>query len=629
MEGKQKNKSGKSDSGFNYRTLIQIYKSFSDIYRHHWKLLLVSYTGLISRILVALLLPWPIKLILDYVILKAPLPPEAHFLVPYIGSDLIALLLFLVVAYVVLRVIQMMVSYMHKVGLLTVGEKMTAEIRENIFRRLQALSLSFHGKKSSSDLLYRLTSDINKLQTVLVIFPDTIIHRFLVVFSHLGIMFYYNWKLALLASVIIPVIYFYNRIYGSNVEDAVEEKRKKESDVSEVIAENVSAMALIQAYGRQDDQHTRFSELNRAGLEHEIEAMRLSKIFQRLNDIIMALGMAIVVTYGGWLALDGALLPGTLVLFTFYVKNLYRPIRKLAEMILEIGKAQVSGRRLLELFNANQEIADAPDALEAPPFSGRMAFENVTFGYDANKRVLNNLSFTVEPGETIALVGHSGAGKSTIINLLMRFYDPQTGRITADNHDIKSLKIKSLRDQITILMQEAQLFYKSVAENIAFGKEGATTEEIIRAAKLAQAHDFIENMPNGYETMIEEGGENLSGGQKQRINIARAMIRNTPILILDEPTTALDAKSESLVHDAINVLTRGKTTFVIAHKLSTIRDADKILVLDKGQMMGLGKHDELLENCEPYRQLCRWQFGMGIETAPELSGIAETVPLKP
>lgn len=629
MEGKQKNKSGKSGSGFNYRTLIQIYKSFSNIYRHHWKLLLVSYTGLISRILVALLLPWPIKLILDYVILKAPLPPEAQFLAPYIGSDLITLLLFLVVSYVVLRVIQMMVSYMHKVGLLTVGEKMTAEIRENIFRRLQALSLSFHGKKSSSDLLYRLTSDINKLQTVLVIFPDTIIHRFLVVFSHLGIMFYYNWKLALLASVIIPVIYFYNRIYGSNVEDAVEEKRKKESDVSEVIAENVSAMALIQAYGRQDDQHTRFSELNRAGLEHEIEAMRLSKIFQRLNDIIMALGMAIVVTYGGWLALDGALLPGTLVLFTFYVKNLYRPIRKLAEMILEIGKAQVSGRRLLELFNANQEIADAPDALEAPPFSGRMAFENVTFGYDANKMVLNNLSFTVEPGETIALVGHSGAGKSTIINLLMRFYDPQTGRITADNYDIKLLKIKSLRDQITILMQEAQLFYKSVAENIAFGKEGATTEEIIRAAKLAQAHDFIENMPNGYETMIEEGGENLSGGQKQRINIARAMIRNTPILILDEPTTALDAKSESLVHDAINVLTRGKTTFVIAHKLSTIRDADKILVLDKGQMVGLGKHDELLENCEPYRQLCRWQFGMGIETAPELSGIAETAPLKP
>ena len=288
-----------------------------------------------------------------------------------------------------------------------------------------------------------------------------------------------------------------------------------------------------------------------------------------------------------------------------------------------------SGRRLLELFNAHQEIADAPNALEAPPFSGRMAFENVTFGYDTNKIVLNNLSFTVEPGETIALVGHSGAGKSTIINLLMRFYDPQTGRITADNHDIKSLKIKSLRDQITILMQEAQLFYKSVAENIAFGKEGATTEEIIRAAKLAQAHDFIENMPNGYETMIEEGGENLSGGQKQRINIARAMIRNTPILILDEPTTALDAKSESLVHDAINVLTRGKTTFVIAHKLSTIRDADKILVLDKGQMVGLGKHDELLENCEPYRQLCRWQFGMGIDTAPELSGIAETAPLKP
>ncbi|MCB0286910.1 MAG: ABC transporter ATP-binding protein [Calditrichaeota bacterium] len=629
MAGKQKNKSGKSESGFNYRTLIQIYKSFSNIYRHHWKLLLVSYTGLISRILVALLLPWPIKLILDYVILKAPLPSEAQFLVPYIGSDLITLLLFLVVSYVVLRVIQMMVSYMHKVGLLTVGEKMTAEIREKIFRRLQSLSLSFHGKKSSSDLLYRLTSDITKLQTVLVIFPDTIIHRFLVIFSHLGIMFYYNWKLALLASVIIPVIYFYNRIYGSNVEDAVEEKRKKESDVSEVISENVSAMALIQAYGRQDDQHTRFSELNRAGLEHEIEAMRLSKIFQRLNDIIMALGMAIVVAYGGWLVLDGVLLPGTLVLFTYYVRNLYRPIRKLAEMILEIGKAQVSGRRLLELFNAHQEIADAPNALEAPPFSGRMAFENVTFGYDTNKIVLNNLSFTVEPGETIALVGHSGAGKSTIINLLMRFYDPQTGRITADNHDIKSLKIKSLRDQITILMQEAQLFYKSVAENIAFGKEGATTEEIIRAAKLAQAHDFIENMPNGYETMIEEGGENLSGGQKQRINIARAMIRNTPILILDEPTTALDAKSESLVHDAINVLTRGKTTFVIAHKLSTIRDADKILVLDKGQMVGLGKHDELLENCEPYRQLCRWQFGMGIDTAPELSGIAETAPLKP
>ena len=305
-------------------------------------------------------------------------------------------------------------------------------------------------------------------------------------------------------------------------------------------------MALVQAYGREDSQQAKFSKENRKSMDSGIKAMRLSKIFKRLNDILIATGTSAVALYGGWLALHGGMTPGTLVLFVAYLRNIYKPIKKFAGMMLQIAKAQVSCERLLELVDCDMVMKDAPGAKAINDTAGNISFKEVTFGYQEDLPVLKQLDFEIKAGETVALVGHSGSGKSTLISLLMRFYDPQTGQILLDGKDIREVTLISLRKQITILMQDANLFNKSIAENIGFGKEDATEAEIIAAAKAAEIHDFIAQQPDDYKAMISEGGENLSGGQKQRINIARAMIRNTPILILDEPATALDAKIRSI-----------------------------------------------------------------------------------
>ncbi|MDZ7342901.1 MAG: ABC transporter ATP-binding protein/permease [candidate division KSB1 bacterium] len=611
----------------NYRTLLRLYKVFGRYYKKHWKLLAVAYTGLLLTIVVALFTPWPLKLILDHVILEKPLPARVDFLNQWFGTNAEMLLAVLVVAFVALRFLDSIVSYMHKVGILSVGEMITTDARELIFSHLQRLSLSFHESARSGDLIYRLTSDIRDLKTVLIMVPENFIYRVLMIVTHVSLMMVLEWRLALLAFSVIPVLYYFQRRLGSGIQTATRKKRSKESDVTSIISENVTAMALVQAYGREDLQQTRFESENRQSLESGIEAMRLSKMFKRTNDILAALGTSGVVYFGGSLALDGMLSIGTLVLFASYMKNLYGPIEKFASMFLEIAKAQVAGDRILELVECDMVIADSPHAVPAPPFKGHIEFRRVAFGYQHGVEVLKNISFTVEPGETIALVGHSGAGKSTLVSLLLRFYDPHNGQILFDGRDIRDFTLKSLRAQVTILLQEARLFNQTVRENIAFGKIGATEEEIIRAAKLAQAHDFIMEMPEGYDTEIYEGGDNLSGGQKQRINIARAIIRNTPILILDEPATALDARAEAKIHQALDELTRGKTTFMIAHRFSTLARADKILVLEQGRLAGFGTHEELMQNCREYRELYELQIGAPPALGDETGGRTIEVPV--
>jgi ATP-binding cassette subfamily B protein len=336
--------------------------------------------------------------------------------------------------------------------------------------------------------------------------------------------------------------------------------------------------------------------------------MRLAKTFRRMMIVLVALGTGGVVYFGGSLALDKAILPGTLVLFVAYLKKLYSPLDKFAEMMLEVAKSQVSGERLLELLECDMVMEDNSHAMPAPKFKGRIEYRHVSFGYKKGVQVLKNLNFVAAPGETVALVGHSGAGKSTLISLLLRFYDPHAGQILIDGCDIREFTLQSLRNQITVVMQEARLFNKTVRDNIGFGKIDATEEEILQAAKLAQAHDFIMQMPEGYDTMIAEGGENLSGGQQQRLNIARAIIRNTPIVILDEPATALDAKSEAKIQAALHELARGKTAFIIAHKFSTLAHADKILVLEEGKLTACGTHEELLRTNRAYYELYELQF---------------------
>lgn len=615
LKKKRSERPAKKQEKFNYKTIFRMFRVFGYLYKKYWKTLFVTYTGMVLTILFALILPWPLKLILDYVILNNPLPPEAAFLTAYVGTDAISLLTALIGAYIALYLADSLISYVYRYGLLMLAEKMIADVRLRTFEHLQRLSLSFHDSSTSGDLIYRLTFDINHVRAVLVGIPNFMVYRVLTILAHLALMAFLEWRLALIALSILPLLYYYNQKFGEGVDKATKKKRKKESKVSDIISENITAMALVQAYGREDTQQARFAKENRKSMDSGIEAMKLSKIFKRLNDILIAAGTSGVALYGGMLALDGSILPGTLVLFVAYLRNIYKPIKKFAGMMLKIVKAQVSCDRLLELVDCDMVMEDSPQAKPVETVKGNIQFKNVSFQYEPDKPVLKNLNFKVANGETVALVGHSGSGKSTLISLLMRFYDPQKGQIELDGQSLPDITLSSLRQQITILMQEAKLFNKSVAENIRFGKEDASQEEIEIAAKRAQIHEFISQMEGGYDAMISEGGENLSGGQKQRINIARAMVRNTPLLILDEPASALDAKSEALVQEALENLTKGKTTFIIAHKFSTIAHADKIIVLDHGELAGIGTHDELIKSCPAYRELYELQFGQ--QTLPE------------
>jgi ATP-binding cassette subfamily B protein len=600
-------KKKKSSSAFDPKILIKVYKLFFPHYKNHWKTIVIGFVALVASIGLGLLAPWPLKLIIDYVILNNPFPAEFAVIEQVAGNDPLKLLWWLAIAYFVIKISDSFISYLYKIGLSIAGASMVNEFRERIFAHLQRLSMSFHKAARSGDIVYRMTRDINEIKGIILDAPQQFINRIFSLVMYLGLMLFMNWELALFAFSIIPLVGYANRKFGTGMKKARRKQKKKESKVSTIIADNITAMALVQAYGREDLQHARFTAENQQSLKFGIKALKLSKLFKRVNGILIAIGTALVVYFGGKLVLGGEILPGTLVLFASYLKKLYGPLDKFSGLLFNLTKSQVAVERLLELLENESIIKDSPDAIEAPKFRGEIEFVDVSFSYMKNEYILKNLSFKVHPGENIAIVGHSGTGKTTLVSLLMRFYDPQHGKILFDGCDIRNFKLESMRNQITIVLQDAKLFNQTVYENIAFGKIGATREEVVSAAKLARADEFIRQMPQGYDTIISEGGNNLSGGQKQRINIARAIIRDTPIVIFDEPATALDGKTEDEINKAVHELASGKVSFTIAHKFSTIANADKIIVLDQGKEAAFGTHTELLEKSNAYRNLYELQ----------------------
>jgi len=600
-----------------YKALFRAFKVFGNHYKDHWKKLVLAYSGMFFTILFGVLLPWPLKLILDYVILKNPLPEKAAFITAWFGANPYTLLGLLVGAFILLHVIDSFIAFFYKIAMLMVSTQMIRDIRLRVFSHMQRLSLSYRESFLAGDMVLRLISDLRNLPRVLIFAPQHVCQRVFTIATHAGLMLVLEWRLALVAFSVLPVMYYFNRRFSLRVQKASRKKRSTESNIASLVTENFSSMALIQAYGREDDQQARFNSENRESLALTLKATRFSKVYNRVTDVLMALGTGLVLYVGGGLALDNVILPGTLVLFATYLKKMYSPVDKFSGMLLDFATAQVAAERMLELIECKMVMEDAPHAVPAPPFKERLEFRNVSFSYKDGVNVLHDLNFTVAAGETVALVGHSGAGKSTVASLLLRFYDPQQGQVLLDGRDIRDCTLKSVRDQITLLMQEARLFNKTVRENIAFGKlDEASDDEVHHAARLAQAHDFIMQMPEAYGTMIARGGNNLSGGQKQRLNMARAIIRNTPIVILDEPSVALDAKAEAKTHEALAELTKDKTTFIIAHNFSTIAHADKILVLEGGRLVALGTHEQLLQTCEHYRELYAMQLTRPVAYTP-------------
>jgi ATP-binding cassette subfamily B protein len=602
-------KEGGSVTDFDYAGYRKVIRTFAPDLLRHWRVLSLAVLGMILSVASDLAKPWPLKLVFDYVLLDHPLPARVAWLAKLVGSQPVQLLLPICAMIVGVAIANAFFSYMNKYLMSVAGETMVVEVRERIFVHLQALSLSFHDRSRSGDLVVRLTSDINKLKKLFIdSIQDLGSHSIRLVGICITLL-WMDWRLFLLAFSIVPLLYGVTHFFSSRVKEQQKDKRSRESDVASIVQETMASISLVQAYQAEAREHERFQKQNKRSLEAEIRTAQLSKTFKRAVQTTIALGTAGVIYYGARRVLGGHLSPGDLLIFAAYLKELYGPIDKFSEIVVDLAQAVVSGERLVELVEQPVVIRDAPDAKPAPALRGEVEFRNVGFSYKKGQKVLDNLSFKVKSGQMVALVGSSGAGKSTIANLLLRFYDPTEGAISVDGTDIRKYTLNSLRNQITVVLQSTFLFRKTIRENIALGRPHATEEEVVAAAKAAQAHDFIALLPHGYDTLVEERGVNFSGGQKQRLNIARAILRNSPILILDEPTTGLDALAEAQINEALQHLMAGRTTFVIAHRFSTIMNADHILVIEDGKITEEGRHEDLLQRSATYRQLYELQYG--------------------
>ena len=439
-----------------------------------------------------------------------------------------------------------------------------------------------------------MTKDIDAVQALITSTLMDALIDLLTIAGMLGVMLYLNWRFSLIALAVTPLLFIVAFKYKRHIKEISRSARSKESDVVCNMQEVFSSIRVVKAFAREDFEEKRFEQGSRAQVETALHARAVKAKLSPVINITVTAGTCLVIWYGAHLVLSGALSSGALVVFVFYVRKLYSPLKDLAKMANTFSRAAVGLEAIQEVMREEEQIPSRPDAIDAANLRGRIEFDHVRFGYSADHPVLKDVTLTIEPGQTVALVGPTGAGKTTIINLIPRFYDVLSGQIRIDGEDVRSFSVASLRQNISFVLQETVLFHATIWQNIAYGKLDASREEIIRAARLANAHDFITELDQGYNTVIGERGITLSGGQRQRIAIARAIVRNAPILIMDEPTTGLDAASEELVIEALHNLMKGRTCIINAHRLSTIRGADTIFVVQNGVIVERGIHESLV-----------------------------------
>jgi ATP-binding cassette, subfamily B, bacterial len=575
---------------------------------------LLAYAALAASVGMTLLKPWPLKLILDSVILEKKTIAEALPLIPpFIDSwDKQLLLTLLCVSLVCIVVLESLFGYWQKILFSLVGQSATTDVLEHVFTHLQTLPKT-SGESRSGDVLVRLTSDIKTVRDLLVNHVQKLGSFAMTFLSTVAVMLWMNWQLTVLGLMVVPFIYAASYYFSRNIRIAAKRKRTKEGAVASIVQETLQSVPVVQAFAQEGAERKRFQTEARESLDASLESTRLGGAFSRTIKVLNTIGTALVVWLGATRVLQGSLSPGDLIVFAAYINELYTPIQNVSELAVQFVESLVSGERVLDLLQTTPRIKDSPHAAKAPKFKGKVEFDNVVFGYQPDNPVLKGLSFTVEPGQTVAIIGGSGTGKSTILNLLLRFYDPWQGRICIDGQDIRRYQLRSLRRQISVVLQDSILFRRTVRDNIAYGKPGATFAEVVTAAKEAEAHEFIASLPDEYETMLDEQGGNLSGGQRQRLSLARAFLHNAPVLILDEPTSGLDAVTEAQLTRTLERLERGRSTIIIAHRFSTIDKADAILVLDGGAIAQKGTHAELMAQPGPYREL----FEAQAASAPE------------
>jgi ATP-binding cassette, subfamily B, bacterial len=583
--------------------------SLRALLRPHVPALLLGFLAVVGESVANLLEPWPLKLVLDDV-LRSHQSHETvmRHIYALTGTDKLAVLKFACLVVLAIAVLDGICTYTEKFLTTSVGQWVTYDLRRTIYSHVQRLSLSYHDEKRTGDLISRITDDIDAIQSFI---QSSLLSSVVNVFTLLGmvgVMFYLNWRFTLIALSVAPILFGIVYSYTRRIKNAARAVRKKEGEITSVVEEVLSSIRVVKAFAREDYEVHRLEQQGLETIELSLRARSLKAKLVPLVGVVVATGTALVLWFGARLVLSGALTAGSLVVFILYLGKMYKPMQELSKMTDTYSKAAVGYERIQEVLETHREIKDARRAIRAPRFRGAIEFDHVSFSYSPERPVLKDVSFSVEPGQVAALVGPTGAGKTTIISLIPRFYDPTSGAVKIDGTDIRRFQQKSMRRQISFVLQETVLFHATVWQNIAYGKPEATRDEIVRAAEIANASEFVDKLPQGYDTVLGERGMTLSGGQRQRLAIARAVIRDAPILVLDEPTTGLDSGAEQLVLEGLERLMEGRTSIMIAHRLSTIREADVIFVLQDGRIVETGSHQALLRRHGAYAQLHDLQF---------------------
>lgn len=563
-------------------------------FRSYWILLTLAIvcTGFVT--LTTLALPWIIgKNLIDSVIL---------------GEKDLRLLNLIVLVLVALVAVKGLFSYAQTYLISLVGFKVITHIRNHIYEHLQRLSLSFYKKKRTGEIISRVINDVDVIQNTIANTAINFFTNLLVLLGVLGLIFYINWRLSLFVLAILPILGITASRFGLRIRKFTRSVQGKIANISSILQETIAGIEVVKSFGMEAREIERFKEENARTLQLTMKRTRIIAALTPVMEVLTLIGLTGVLWYGGREVIRGILTTGELVSFLGYIGLAVNPLSQVGQTYGFYQQAMASAERIFEILDTQPEIRELPGALDLPRIKGWVRFKDVYFGYGRKEMVLENINLEVKPGEKVALVGLSGAGKTSLVGLIPRFYDPTSGTVTIDGHDVKKVTLGSLAKQIGIVSQETILFNGSIRDNIAYGKTDATDEEIIMAAKKANAHDFISHLLSGYETRVGERGAKLSGGERQRIAIARAILRNPHILILDEATSALDSESELLVKEALERLMENRSTLVIAHRLSTIRGADRIVVLNQRKIEEIGSHEDLLAKGSLYARLYKTQF---------------------
>jgi ABC-type multidrug transport system fused ATPase/permease subunit len=570
--------------------------------RPYWKLASFSVVLIGFGALASLLAPWPLKILIDNVLQDHPLSPVLACLVGPLAHNRVGLMLFAVIAGVVVTLLQNGLAVLDNYVNTKINQSMILDFRSDLFRHAQRLSLAFHDQRRSGKLIYAINSQADAVARLVMTIPP-LAQSVLALVGMFWVLCLMDGQIAVLALTVVPFLYYSVKYYMNHVQHRLYEVRTMEGESLSIIHEAISMLRVIVAFGREDHEHNRFRSQGERTIAARIQLTVRQTLFSLAVNMITAIGTALVLGFGAYQALQGKLTAGQLLVVMSYLASVYKPLETISTTVGSLQELFTSLKMSLDLLDTEPEIQDRPGAIAIGRTHGQVTFDGVHFNYQGRVETLKDISFEVQAGQVVAVVGPTGAGKSTLVSLIPRFYDAKRGRILLDGRDTRDLTLRSLREQVSIVLQEPLLFSGSIADNIRYSRLDAGMDEIMEAARSANAHDFIMRLPAQYDTELGERGAKLSGGERQRIAVARAFLKDAPILILDEPTSSIDSKTEEVILDALDHLMLGRTTFLIAHRLSTIRRADVILVIDHGRLVEQGTHPELLRRGGLYKHL--------------------------